>query len=110
MTDNEKIALAHHLERIEEKVDNTFAEVGHLKREVQQIQSYDGPIGQMMQKMATTEQKIKSAHIRLDENDKHIDKIRGTMWSIVWKILLVGAAGGGTVLAAAELGSKIFGG
>ena len=110
MTDGDRNNLAHHLDRIETKVDDTFAEVGYLKREMQQMQSYNGPIGQMMQKMATNEQKVKSAHIRIDEHDKHIDKIRGTLWSIVWKVLLIGAAGGGTLLGAVEIASKLSGG
>lgn len=110
MAEGDRNDLAHHLTRIETKVEDTLSEVGHLKREIQQIQSYDGPIGQMMQKMATNEQRVKSAHIRIDDHDKHIDKIRGTMWSIVWKIIAVGAAGGGTAFAAVEIAAKLAGG
>lgn len=92
-----------HLDRIERKVDITLSEV-------RQIQSYDGPIGQMMQKMASNEQRVKSAHIRLDDHEVHIEKIRGTLWSIVWKIIALGAAGGSTAFAAVSIASKLSGG
>lgn len=110
MAEGDRNDLTYQMDRIEEKVDNTFSEVGFLKREMQQMQSYNGPIGQMMQNMATNEQKVKSAHIRIDDHDKHIDKIRGTLWSIVWKVLLVGAAGGGTMIAVTELVLRFTGG
>lgn len=91
-----------HLDRIEQKVDTTLSEV-------RQIQSYNGPIGQMMQKMASNEQKIKNAHVRLDDHEVHIEKIRGTLWSIVWKIVALGAVGGSTGYAVVFLAAKLAG-
>lgn len=90
-----------HLDR--QRLAKIETQLEALLSEVRGLREFDGPIGQMIAQMTINQQRIEEAHTRLDGHGKEIDKIRGNVWTLVWKIAAIGGGGGGLVFLLLEL-------
>lgn len=89
------------LTRIEQQLEALLAEVRSLRE-------FDGPIGQMISQMSANAQRMDAFEAKLEIHDKEIDKIRGNVWTLVWKVIAVGGTGGGAAYLLLEIVAKFL--